>query len=104
MCANAVSTSAGVLLGLLGHGRVTFRDATLTPRRALRFLLVNAVALWLAQPLAIGVLTRAGVGVVPAKLLAVGVGVVLTWTAYRTWVWGEAAGRAADVRPSVPRP
>lgn len=96
VAANTVSTSAGMAFSFVVNGRFTFGAERLTPRHAALFLATTGTTMWLVQPLVIEGLLRAAdaVGTYPgaplvliAKLLAIGVCVLLNFAAYRYVVW-----------------
>jgi putative flippase GtrA len=86
--ANFVSTSAGMAFSFLANGVFTFGAGRPTPRQALTFLATTGTTMWLVQPVVIGGLLDV-LGPLTAKLMAIGVGVVLNFAAYRWVVWPE---------------
>ncbi|MCW2797500.1 GtrA family protein [Nocardioides sp.] len=93
--ANFVSTSAGMAFSFVANGVFTFGAGRLTLRHAALFVATTGVTMWLVQPLVIrgllGLLAPVAGGgeavVLLAKLLAIGVSVVLNFAAYRWVVW-----------------
>lgn len=86
--ANFVSTSAGMAFSFLANGVFTFASGRPTLRRATLFLVTTGTTMWLVQPVVIGGLLDV-LGPLTAKLVAIGVGVVLNFAAYRWVVWPE---------------
>jgi putative flippase GtrA len=84
--ANFVSTIAGMLFSFLANGAFTFAAGRPTLRRTALFLVTTGTTMWLVQPVVIGGLLEA-LGPLTAKLVAIGVGVVLNFAAYRWVVW-----------------
>lgn len=99
--ANLVSTSAGMAFSLLANGVFTFGAGRPTPRHALLFLATTGSTMWLVQPLVISALLGP-LGALTAKLLAIGVSVVLNFAAYRWVVWPAPAGVPAGVPADLP--
>jgi putative flippase GtrA len=88
LCANVVSTSAGMLFSFLVNGRHTFGATRLTGRQARAFLGSNALTMWLLQPLVIGgAHGLLGTPLLMAKVLALGGSVVANFLLYRYVVW-----------------
>jgi putative flippase GtrA len=86
--ANFVSTSAGMTFSFLANGRHTFRVRRLTLRQAALFLGTNGFTMWLLQPLLIYAAREVGsLPLMPAKLIALGVSVVVNFLFYRYLVW-----------------
>jgi putative flippase GtrA len=84
--ANLVSTSTGMAFSFVANGVFTFGAGRLTLRQGLRFLATTGLTMWLVQPLLIDGLLGM-LGPLAAKLLAIGVSVVLNFAAYRWLVW-----------------
>lgn len=102
MLANLVSTSAGMAVGFVAHGRLTFEAERLTLRHAAMFLATNVLTMWVVSPLVIAaVLAVLDVALV-AKLAAIAVSAVVSWTAYRFAVWPEPSAELSPAPP--PRP
>ncbi|MDQ3987721.1 MAG: GtrA family protein [Actinomycetota bacterium] len=93
--ANLASTSAGMALSFVLNRRFTFRAGSGSPlRQVLLFLLVNAVVLWVVQPLVILAVSAALADVLPVtaalvtgKALALVVGVSCNYLLYSRLVF-----------------
>lgn len=92
VAANFASTSAGMTFSFVVNGLVTFRAGRLTLRDGLLFLATTGATMWLIQPVVIYALLGLGLGVLLAKLLAIGACLGVNFVAYRFVVW-PAAGR-----------
>jgi putative flippase GtrA len=88
LCANVVSTSAGMAFSFVANGRHTFGATRLTAQQALGFLATNGFSMWLLQPLVIGVAhTLLDVPLMLAKVLALASSMVTNFVLYRYIVY-----------------
>ncbi|MGI8524153.1 MAG: GtrA family protein [Nocardioides sp.] len=97
--ANFVSTSCGMTFSFLVNGRWTFGHQRRTVRQAALFLATTGGSLWVAQPLVIhGLVALLGDHyVLAAKVVAIGVAIVLNFLGYRFVVWRPTtSGRPVD--------
>jgi len=97
LAANVVSTSAGTAFSFLANGRHTFGATRVTGHQAIAFLGTNALTMWLLQPVVIAVAHGlAGMPLLSAKVLALGVTVFTNFVFYRYVVWPSPTGSGAE--------
>lgn len=98
LLANLASTSAGMTLGFFAHRHFSFRSSASVRRSAPRFVVTTGVGLWAVQPLVIWATAAVLVHLAGAstltevwgpKVLAICVGMVWSFLAYRLYVFAE---------------